>query len=75
MCESCSERFVAGPFAGGGLELVYVGCDLAFTHVEVDTKPFAELFDDGKERYHVFYRVGDERAVIGVPFTGEFESA
>ncbi len=31
--------------------------------------------DYGKERYHVFYRIGDERAIVSVPFTGEFEAA
>ena len=59
MCEPCSECFVSSPFAGDGLELVYVGCDLTFAHVEVDAGPFAELLDYGKERYHVVYRIGD----------------
>ena len=75
MCEPCSECFVSSPFAGDGLEFVYVGRDLALAYVEVDARLVTELSDYGKERNHVVHRTGDERAFVCVPFTGEFEIA
>ena len=38
-------------------------------------RPRAELLDYVQKRNHIFHRVGEKSAVIGVPFAGQFEAA
>jgi hypothetical protein len=57
------------------LEALEVCRELAFSYVEADTGPVAELFDYVEQDYHVINGIGDQGAIIGIPFARESEAA
>jgi hypothetical protein len=65
------ECLVPIPFAGGGLEIVYVCGDLTNFSIQVDARLCAKLFDEVYEDNLVLYRVGNESSVVLVPLTGK----
>ena len=49
--------------------------ELAFSYVEADTGPVAELFNYVEQDYHVINGIGDQSAIIGIPLSRESEAA
>jgi len=73
VCKHGSQGVVSVPLTGNGLKVVDKRSDLAFIYIKVNVRPFAELVNEVNKGYHVFDRVGDERAVVRVPFAGNYK--
>jgi hypothetical protein len=52
-----------------------VGSDFAFPDIQSDAGPIAELFDSIKQGDHVVDGIGNQCAIVRIPFVGEAEAA
>jgi len=50
---------------------LYVGSDLAFSGIKSDAGPVTELFDYIKQDHHVVDGIGDQCAIVRIPFASE----
>jgi hypothetical protein len=57
------------------LQFVDVSRDHIFGGIEMYARPRAELLDYVEKRNHIFNRIGQKGAVIGVPLAGQVEAA
>ena len=69
-----SECIVSIRFLAHGPESLDVGRNCIFVDIEADAGPIAELFHYIKECDHFFDGIGDQRAIVGLPFTGQSEA-
>ena len=56
------------------MQFVDVSLDFTFGGIEVYACPYVELLNYFQERDHIFNRVGEEGAVVGVLLAGKFKA-